>query len=153
MSASYQEVIGNIYMTLHPDPLTMAEAIVHEFSHNKINMLFTLDAVLENAFFPLYSSPIRPDPRPLHGVLLAVHAFLPVERMYERMCSAGHPLSEHPRFKARQQQVRENNQAATETVLENGKATPIGRGVLDEIAQWNRYFAGGGSESGASAVH
>lgn len=32
-------------------------------------------AVAENAFWPLYPSPVRPDPRPLHGVLLAVRAF------------------------------------------------------------------------------
>ncbi|HIA03531.1 MAG TPA: hypothetical protein EYN06_05525 [Myxococcales bacterium] len=150
MSASYQEVIGNIYMTLHPDPLTLAEAIVHEFSHNKVNLLFSLDAVLENAFYPLYSSPVRPDPRPLHGVLLAVHAFLPVERMYERMILAEHSLCEHPRFIARRQQVRANNQAATETVMANGIATPVGQGVLDEISRWNAYFALGGSKSGAS---
>ena len=30
LSASYREAPGIVYMTLHPDPLTMAEALVHE---------------------------------------------------------------------------------------------------------------------------
>ncbi len=141
MSASYLEVIGNIYMTLHPDVLTLAEAIVHEFSHNKLNMLFSLDAVLENAFSPLFPSPVRPDPRPLHGVLLAVHAFLPVERMYERMAAEQHPLAVQPRFLERQAKVRANNEEAAGVVIAHGRPTPAGRILLDEIAEWNAYFA------------
>jgi hypothetical protein len=59
LSASYQEGIGTIYLTLHPNLMTMTEALIHEFSHNKINALFELDAVLENAWWPLYASPVR----------------------------------------------------------------------------------------------
>jgi HEXXH motif-containing protein len=66
-----------------PHAMTLAEALIHEFSHNKLHLLLEQGALLENAFAPLYPSPVRPDPRPLHGVLLAVHAFLPVARMYE----------------------------------------------------------------------
>src|SRR6185503_20664745 len=95
LSASYQEAIGTIYMTLHPSLMTMTEALIHEFSHNKINALFEIDDVLENAWSPLYASPVRPDPRPLHGVLLAVHAFLPVARLYEALIQAREPAAQH----------------------------------------------------------
>jgi HEXXH motif-containing protein len=98
VSASYQEAIGTVYLSLHPNAMTMVEALIHEFSHNKFNVLFELDAVLENAFSPLYPSPVRPDPRPLHGVLLAVHAFLPVARLYADMLAAGDPRAEDPGF-------------------------------------------------------
>src|SRR6185436_4142373 len=98
LSASYQEAIGTIYLTLHPNLMTMAEAVIHEFSHNKLNALFELDELLENAYWPLYTSPVRPDPRPLHGVVLAVHAFQPVARLYERMTDAGHPRARSPDF-------------------------------------------------------
>src|SRR6185312_10078269 len=37
LSASYQEILGTLYLSLHPSPMTLAEAIVHEFSHNKLN--------------------------------------------------------------------------------------------------------------------
>ena len=46
LSASYRESIGTIYLSLHPNVLTMAEALVHEVSHNKLNALLELDPVL-----------------------------------------------------------------------------------------------------------
>ncbi len=48
LSASYQEVIGTAYMTLHPDLMTMTEAVVHEFQHNKLNAAIQLDPLLQN---------------------------------------------------------------------------------------------------------
>ncbi len=62
LSASYQEAIGTVYMTLHPSLMTMTEALIHEFSHNKINALFELDDLLENAWSP--STPHRSAPTP-----------------------------------------------------------------------------------------
>lgn len=144
LSASYQEAIGTIYMTLHPSLMTMTEALIHEFSHNKINALFELDDVLENAWSPLYTSPVRPDPRPLHGVLLAVHAFLPVARLYEKMIEAGHPLSRSEGFSRRFAAVRRTNREGAEVVLKNGRPTEMGRAVLDEIARWDSHYANSG---------
>ncbi|MDI1443163.1 HEXXH motif-containing putative peptide modification protein [Polyangium sp. 6x1] len=140
LSASYQEAIGTIYMSLHPSLMTMAEAVIHEFSHNKINALFEIDSVLENAFSPLYTSPVRPDPRPLHGVLLAVHAFLPVARLYERMIEAGHPLAKAPGFSERFARIRQINAEGAEVVLGNGKPTRVGKAVLDEIQRWHDHY-------------
>lgn len=140
LSASYQEAIGTIYMTLHPSVMTMAEALIHEFSHNKINALFELDDLLENAFTPLYTSPVRPDPRPLHGVLLAVHAFLPVARLYERMIESGDPLAQGAAFAARYDRIRSINREGAEVLLQHGQPTNIGRAVLDEIRHWIDYF-------------
>lgn len=140
LSASYQEAIGTIYMSLHPSLMTMTEAVIHEFSHNKINALFEVDPVLENAFSPLYASPVRPDPRPLHGVLLAVHAFLPVARLYERMIEAGHPLAKAPGFSERFARIRQINAEGAEVVLGNGKPTRVGKAVLDEIRRWHDHY-------------
>ncbi|NOY90323.1 MAG: hypothetical protein GXP55_03865 [Deltaproteobacteria bacterium] len=140
LSASYQEALGTIYMTLHPQRMTMVEALVHEFSHNKINALFELDPLLENAFSPLYSSPVRPDPRPLHGVLLAVHAFLPIARLYERMLEADDELARVPGFKERFRQIRDTNARGADVLLEHAKPTQVGRGVLDEIRRWDEYY-------------
>lgn len=141
LSASMMEVVGNVYSSLHPDPVVMAEAIVHEFSHNKINILWTLNPLLENAFEPLYASPVRPDPRPLFGVMLAAHAFLPVEHMYRAMQEKGHPLTKHPRFEQRLAQVRAANDEATKTVVKNGQPTPTGVNVVEELRQLNERFA------------
>jgi HEXXH motif-containing protein len=137
LSASYREAIGTIYLTLHPSVMTMTEAIIHEFSHNKLNALFELDGVLENAFSPLFTSPVRPDPRPLHGVLLAVHAFLPVAELYGRMIEAGDVRARPDRFA---QIVRKNHEGAT-VLFENARPTPTGRGLLDEVRRLDERFA------------
>ncbi|MBK8696875.1 MAG: hypothetical protein IPN17_32580 [Deltaproteobacteria bacterium] len=140
LSASYQESIGTIYMTLHPNLMTMTEALIHEFSHNKINALFELDPVLDNAFWPLYASPVRPDPRPLHGVVLAVHAFQPIARLYEAMTAAGEPVSKSPDFQRRFAQIRKVNRDGAEVVLGHGVPTAVGRGLLDEMRRWDEHF-------------
>lgn len=140
LSASYQEALGTIYLTLHPNLMTMTEAVIHEFSHNKLNALLELDPVLENAFWPLYASPVRPDPRPLHGVLLAVHAFQPVARLYERMTADGHPRAQSPDFQRRFAQIRRINHAGAGVVLAHGRPTPVGRALLDEIRRWDDHY-------------
>lgn len=132
LSASYQEAIGTVYLSLHKSPLTMAEAIVHEVSHNKINALLELDPIIENDRDERYASPVRPDPRPIHGVLLAVHAFLPVARLYEQMleAGAGESAGEIEHHLAR---VRRLNAQGAEVLLAHGRPTAIGRGVFEEI--------------------
>lgn len=141
LSASYAEAIGTIYVSLHPNPLTMAEALIHECSHNKLNALFSLDRLLENGFDPLYRSPVRPDPRPLHGILLAAHAFLPVATLFERLRDAHHPLSKESGFEARFTQICVRNQDAITTLREHAKATPVGQAVLDELCEINDRFS------------
>jgi len=136
LSASYREAIGTLYLSLHPGPMTMVEAVIHEFQHNKLNALFEIDDVLENAHEPLYVSPVRPDPRPLQGVLLAVHAFLPVARLYERMIAAG-----ATDLDARYRDIIRINREGTDVLLANARPTPVGRGLLDEVSRWHAHFA------------
>ena len=141
LSASYQEVIGAIYVSLHPNPMTMAEALIHEFSHTKLNTLANFDPVLVNAFAPLFPSPYRPDPRPLHGILLGVHAFLPVERFYERLVEQGHIESSSRSFVQRRRDLREKNRTASETLILHGEPTDLGAELLHEIERLNAEFA------------
>lgn len=141
LSASYREVIGTVYMTLHPQRMTMVEAVIHEFQHNKLHALLELDPLLENAFAPLYSSPVRPDPRPLQGILLAVHAFQPVARLYQLMRDANHPGTDHPDFVHRHAQIVKGNHEGASVLLEHARPTPIGRGLLDEVRRLDEHFA------------
>lgn len=141
LSASYAEAVGTAYLSLHPDLMTMTEALIHEFSHNKLNALVLADPLLHNAFSPLYASPVRPDPRPLHGVLLAVHAFVPVARLYERMLESDHALSRSPAFRERFAKIVSGNHEGFTTLHTHGKTTPVGRGVLDELERWDRHFS------------
>ena len=100
--------------------------MVHEFQHNKLNALVHLDPLLENAFFPLFTSPVRPDPRPLHGILLAVHAFLPVAELYRRLRAQGAPELSRPDIKRRLRTIVEGNHQGMEVLRKNGKWTEVG---------------------------
>jgi HEXXH motif-containing protein len=138
LSASYREAIGTIYLTLHPSALTMAEAILHELQHNKANLASYRDPLLENAFSPLFPSPVRPDPRPLWGILLAAHAFLPVAELHRKLRASRHPLAEDPGFEQRADEVDGKNHEAIEMLRAHGKFTEIGRALFEELAALDR---------------
>ncbi len=141
LSASYKEVIGTLYMTLHPQPMTMAEALVHEYQHNKLNAAFHLDPLLHNAWSPLYASPVRPDPRPLHGVILAVHAFQPVARLYEAMALAGHALAANAAWLSRFARIVQLDRAGAATVLAHAQPTAVGKPFFDEMRRLDDHLA------------
>ncbi len=140
LSASFQEAVGLIYLTLHPQQMTMTEAVLHEFQHNKINAAFRLDPLLHNAWSPLYPSPVRPDPRPLHGVVLAVHAFQPIARLYEEMARAARPEAENSFWNERFRKIIHINRAGAETVLTNAAATKTGSGLFAEMRSLDEHF-------------
>ena len=139
-----------MYLTLHPNVMTMTEAVVHEFQHNKFNVASDSVEYLENAFHPLYQSPIRPDPRPLWGILLAVHAFLPVAELYRRMRDAGHPFAARPDFERahvgdRPEEPRGHGDAARPRAVHRRRASPCSAS--------SRRSSGATSRSGQRAVY
>jgi HEXXH motif-containing protein len=133
LSASYREAIGTIYLSLHPNAMTMTEALIHEFSHNKLNALFEIDDVLENPPDAVYASPVRPDPRPIAGVLLAVHAFVPVARLYELMLEAEDPRASDPGFARRYRDIATGNAEGMSVLREHAITTEQGRALLAEL--------------------
>lgn len=143
LSASYREAPGLAYLTLHPDPVTMAEAIVHEVQHGKLNLLSWLDPVLKNGRTFWTASPVRPDLRPLMGVLLAVHAFVPVAALHRGLIAADHPLSRTARFDERRRQVLAGNARGLALVREHGDATEIGRRIVDDLSRLHAATAEG----------
>jgi len=139
LSASYREALGVAYMSLHPSPLTLAEAIVHEGQHSRLNTLMLLDPVLRNGATAWTPSPVRPDLRPLNGVLLAAHAFVPVAVFHARLAAAAHPLASDPAFAARRAAVLVGNQRGLRTCRSMADATPAGTqllNALERVHQW-----------------
>ena len=141
LSASYREAPGVVYMTLHPDPLTMAEALIHEVQHGKLNLLTWLDPVLKNAYTAWSESPVRPDLRPVMGVLLAVHAFVPVAALHARLAAIQHPVSKTPRFEARRAEVLAGNAGGLAVVKTTGDPTPMGAKVVTGLDRLHRELA------------
>ena len=139
LSASYQEAIGLVYLSLNANSLTMTEALVHEVQHNKLNLLAWSDAIIENSE-ENYASPVRPDPRPLWGVLLAVHAFLPVARIHRAMLEAGDPEADPRRYA----DVSRVNHDGMAVLRAHAKPTPFGAAIVGgmdrlEAALWAEF--------------
>jgi HEXXH motif-containing protein len=151
-SASYREAPGLIYLTLHPSALTLAEAIVHESQHGKLNVLSWFDPLLENANLTWCKSAVRPDLRPLWGVLLAVHAFVPVAAMHLRMLELGHPLTTTEPFERRRAEVIAANAHGLATLRELGRPTELGRRVTDALEALHQHVVAARpvGESGAT---
>ena len=80
-SASYKECIGHLYMGYTIDSkrpeINNLEAIIHESSHNKLNLIMHFDPLVLNTREEIYYSPYRPDARHIHGIYLGVHAIAP----------------------------------------------------------------------------
>jgi HEXXH motif-containing protein len=139
LSASYREAPGLVYLTLHPSPLTLAEALIHETQHGKLNVLRWFDSLLENGDDTWSRSPVRPDLRPLSGVLLAVHAFVPVAAFHRVLAEQAHPLTASPDFARRRDEVLDANARGLKTLTELGRPTALGKRIiaaLEELQGW-----------------
>lgn len=80
-SASYKGCIGTLYLwyttkSLYPE-IDILEALIHESSHNKLNLIMQSEKLLFNDTTLKYYSPYRPDARHVLGVFLWVHAIIP----------------------------------------------------------------------------
>ncbi len=136
LSASYKEAIGLAYLSLHPSSLTMTEALVHEVQHSKANLLSWSDPLVENSE-ERFPSPVRPDPRPIWGVLLAVHAFLPVALIHRAMYQSSDPEHDPRRYL----EVLKVNHDGMEVLRAHARPTGLGRRLLEgmdrlEAALW-----------------
>lgn len=80
-SASYKECVWTLYMwyTLWTDipELHVLEWLVHESSHNKLNLIMQYEDITLNDFQEIFYSPYRPDARHVYGVFLGIHALIP----------------------------------------------------------------------------
>ena len=139
LSASYLEAPGLVYLTLHPSPLTLAEALVHESQHGKLNLLRCFDPVIRNGHSEWAASPVRPDLRPLLGVFMAVHAFAPVAALHLRLTEIDHPVCQSPEFARRRAQVLGANAAGLATLREHARPTAPGKRVLDALDELHAF--------------
>jgi HEXXH motif-containing protein len=85
-SASTGEVPFVLQLTFRKNgwSFLLADSILHEVAHTKMDMAMTLTPLLLDDGRKIYRHPWRPDLRPITGVLLGAHAFLAVLSLYHR---------------------------------------------------------------------
>ncbi len=139
LSATYREGPGQAYLTLHPNPLTLSEALIHEAQHGRLGAAQLVDPLLENAFTEWTPSPVRPDLRPINGILLAVHAFIPVAVLHAVLAERGEPKAAGPDFERRRAQVLRGNEAGMAILREKAVATPLGKRVIADLERLHAW--------------
>ncbi|WTW98378.1 HEXXH motif domain-containing protein [Streptomycetaceae bacterium NBC_01309] len=78
------DAFGAVASTLPEDGATLAETLVHEFQHAKLNVVMDLVPLTADDDLCRYS-PWRPDPRPAAGVLHGAYAYLGVIEFLDRL--------------------------------------------------------------------
>ena len=132
-SATYPGMPSAAYMSLHPDLMTVAEAVIHELQHDKLHAAERLQPLLNNAPGARYASPLRPDLRPMRGVLLAAHAFVPVAVFHRRLAAQAHPITAKPRWRRRFDAVLAANADAIDVLKGDGRPTDAGHALLARL--------------------
>jgi hypothetical protein len=89
MSCTSELFFGSI-LTSTGNEFQLAEALVHEYSHNLLNMVILAGEIFEGQVpqEQIYYSPWREDPRPISGVLHAVFVFTNVSELLDRLSVA-----------------------------------------------------------------
>ncbi|MBI5597297.1 MAG: hypothetical protein HY928_14480 [Elusimicrobia bacterium] len=86
VSSSYRNLRGALCLSHSEDSLLQEETLIHEFCHQKVNLLLAADPLLRpGQGGQVVYSPLRPDARRLAGVMLGAHAFINVNRYLLRV--------------------------------------------------------------------
>ena len=135
-SASYKECIGHLYMwyTTGSDKpeINNLEAIIHESSHNKLNLIMQFDPIVVNDKTEKYYSAIRPDARHIHGVLLWIHAFVPTIYMLIKAYKSG-MLWNDQHWLDKIVLYYMKNKFMYKVMTKYAKFTPLWQEIFDEI--------------------
>lgn len=137
-SSTSADLPGVVFLTLHNE-LQVIEALVHESAHQHLFMAETFGALVDPRHTALYKSPLRDDPRPLRGVLLAGHALAYIAAFYTDALNAS--IAPASLLKAHIGETRQQMDAALDILLANRQyLTAEGCEFVDrtvEVASYN----------------
>jgi HEXXH motif-containing protein len=124
-SATTPAAFGAIATSLPPDPVMMAETLVHEFQHLKLSGLMDMLPLIEPSEERVYA-PWRQDPRPADGLLQGVYAFLGIVCFWDVQRHVETDQDGILRSQVMYERWRPAIEVATSTLLSTGALTPTG---------------------------
>ena len=86
-SGSVENYLGLVHLSEHPEPLPVAELLVHEASHQYMNVVRKVEPLDDGSDSRTYWSPPVSANRPIAKIIAALHAFGNVQLFY-RLCAA-----------------------------------------------------------------
>jgi HEXXH motif-containing protein len=125
ISATSPAAFGAVATSWPPDPVTMAETLVHEFQHVKLCGLLDMVPLAESGGEKVYA-PWRQDPRPADGLLQGVYAHLGIVRFWETQRHAETDPDDILRAQVQFARWRPTIDSAVGTLVQTGCLTPEG---------------------------
>jgi HEXXH motif-containing protein len=144
LSGSFREAPGLVALSLG-GRLATAEALVHEYGHQKLNTVLTLDPlIVEDTGEPAHYSPWRDDPRPLIGLLHAVYSFATALHFHRGLLdlpdAGGIPSQQ---VVGRVYRIVRQLRDGLAGLREHAILSPLGEAFVAEIAVWIEECAAG----------
>ncbi len=125
ISATSPAAFGAIATSWPPDPVTMAETLVHEFQHVKLCGLMDMVPLTGSGGEKVYA-PWRQDPRPASGLLQGVYAHVGIVRFWQAQRHAETDQDDILRAQVQFARWRPAVDTAIDTLLQTGCLTPAG---------------------------
>ena len=132
ITATSPAAFGAIGTSWPPDPVTLAETIVHEFQHVKLCGLLDLVSLAESGGEKVYA-PWRRDPRPAGGLLQGIYAHVGIVRFWAAQRYAETEPDDVLRAQVQFARWRPAIEAAAETLRKTGCLTAEGERFTELI--------------------
>lgn len=134
---------GAVHLDICGDELLLLEALVHESAHCHLYVQEAFGPLIGAGEAGLYTSPLRPDPRPLRGVLLAYHALAHICAFYSDALAGG--LGDPSFVMSELKRSREKLLQAERIIRESeSRFTELGKEFVrntDVVAQYGSSFS------------
>ncbi len=136
VSGSWEDAPGFVHMTSPHIGLDIAEILVHECAHQYFYMLQRVGALDDSSDSELYWSPPIRKKRPLSRILMAYHALVNVQLLYEsiRLNDANDPRDINY-VRANEPNLRAAIETLDEPLRNNPALTQFGQGLYDPLAK------------------
>jgi HEXXH motif-containing protein len=139
VSATSPAAFGAIATSWPPDPVTMAETLVHEFQHVKLCGLMDIVPLVQPGGENVYA-PWRQDPRPAGGLLQGAYAHLGIARFWQAQRQLETDADGILRAETAFARWRSTIDLATETLLRTGCLTEVGVRFVAMIRDQGRHL-------------
>jgi len=132
---SHYRLWGALFLNaeFHPDALAVVEVLAHESAHSLLFGFCTQLPLVENDEDELYSSPLRPDPRPLEGIFHATYVSARMHWAMTQIARSGVLSPEEvEKAHAAAKADLDNFYSGYEVVAEHARMTPVGVELMTE---------------------
>ena len=131
-SGSPEHQYGTILISDNSRPLSVAEMLIHEASHQYLELLNKLGPTVDPNHTKLYYSPAKQCDRPLHKILLAYHAFANVMLFYRGVAECGLADSRSAKF---QNLLNDELRQLEQPLRDNEAILPLGRALVEPLIE------------------